>query len=271
MQSESYTGHGGRILASGRRGAFFLTETKYEAGDFIPKHAHQHDCFSVVLGGAYQEGFGHLTLDGDRSSVIFRPAGEMHHDRIAPTGAHCLLIEPDRCWTRRLRGGRALLPRVPVQSVGQAVALGWKLYHEFRLSDDLSSMVIEGLVLELAAATARGLRLPSLQRPPWLSRAREMLRSSFHESPSLTCVARQVGVHPVSLARAFRRHYGCTVGEYIRQLRVNYVCARLLRSDDPLVEITYAAGFSHQAHLCKTFKRAMGLSPAQFRRLRRAD
>jgi AraC family transcriptional regulator len=84
-------------------------------------------------------------------------------------------------------------------------------------------------------------------------------------------VALDAGVHPVSLARAFRHHYGCTVGEYIRRLRIRYACDRLLGSDDSLVEIAYAAGFSHQAHLSRTFKRTLGLSPSQFRRLRRAD
>src|SRR3989454_9043042 len=41
-------------------------------------------------------------------------------------------------------------------------------------------------------------------------------------------------VHRVHLARAFRWHYGCTVGEYIRQRRVEFVCHRLTGPDDRL-------------------------------------
>jgi AraC family transcriptional regulator len=69
----------------------------------------------------------------------------------------------------------------------------------------------------------------------------------------------------VHLARTFRRHYHCTVGEYMRQLRVNFACRQLREGSRPLMEIALAVGFSDQSQFSRTFKRVMGLTPAAFR------
>src|SRR5262249_52461237 len=98
-----------------------------------------------------------------------------------------------------------------------------------------------------------------------LSRVIAFLDEHFVDSPSLSEVARAAEVHPVHLARTFRRHYRCTVGEYLRQLRVTFACRQLTQGSRPLVEIALAAGFSDQSQFSRTFKRAMGLTPAAFR------
>src|SRR5438034_8794997 len=68
-----------------------------------------------------------------------------------------------------------------------------------------------------------------------------------------------------SLARAFRWHYGCTVGEYIRQRRVEFACHRLTGPDDRLSVIAFDAGFADQSHLTNTFRRLVGMTPGAFR------
>jgi AraC-like DNA-binding protein len=71
------------------------------------------------------------------------------------------------------------------------------------------------------------------------------------------------------LAREFRRHFCCTAGEYVRRLRVDFACRALLQSDTALIEIAVNAGFSDQSHFTRTFRAAMGMAPAQFRKLYR--
>jgi AraC family transcriptional regulator len=74
-----------------------------------------------------------------------------------------------------------------------------------------------------------------------------------------------VGVHPVYLASEFRKHFGCTIGEYVRKLRVEFACRRISESDSPLSDIAIAAGFSHQSHFSRTFKAVTGMTPAGYR------
>jgi AraC family transcriptional regulator len=91
----------------------------------------------------------------------------------------------------------------------------------------------------------------------------------FSESLTLAGVAASVGVHPVHLARVFRQHYRCTIGEYVRQVRIEFASRELSVSDAPLAEIAFTSGFSDQSHFSKTFKRLTGQTPAQFRKASR--
>ena len=72
-------------------------------------------------------------------------------------------------------------------------------------------------------------------------------------------------MHPVHLAREFRRFQRCTIGEYIRQLRIERACRQLHASDEPLATIASAVGFSDQSHFSRTFKRLIGMTPAGYR------
>jgi AraC-like DNA-binding protein len=105
--------------------------------------------------------------------------------------------------------------------------------------------------------------LPAAARipPPWLERAREILHAGFTAPPTLARLADTVGVHPVYLASAFHKHYGRTIGDYVRRLRIEFACRELSSSEAPLAAVALAAGFSSQAHFSTTFKRLTDLTP----------
>src|SRR5262245_56685976 len=92
----------------------------------------------------------------------------------------------------------------------------------------MTQMAIEGLMLELIAeACRRSPRISEAKSPRFLERAKEMLQQCFLEPLSLSEIALAVGVHPVYLASAFRRHYRCSIGEYKRRLRVEFTCGEI--------------------------------------------
>jgi len=152
---------------------------------------------------------------------------------------------------------------------GILLRLTTRLYKEFCNLDELSSLVIEGLTLEILAETSRhALQDRAQQRLPyWLAQARELLRDQFGENLSLASVAQAVGVHETHLSREFRRYFRCTVGEYIRLLRIDFACRQLSASDNPLAEIALAAGFFDQSHFARTFKSQTGMTPHEYRRV----
>ena len=102
-----------------------------------------------------------------------------------------------------------------------------------------------------------------------MSQAIEYMHATFRECPTLHDVSEAVGVHPVHLAREFRRKQGMTVGAYIRKLRVDFACQELSRSTHASVDIAVAAGFSDHSHMTRVFRQETGLTPTEFRNLRR--
>ena len=119
----------------------------------------------------------------------------------------------------------------------------------------------------LIAASRRDKRKTERNPPAWLGRLKEFLRENFSEPPGLNELAKAVDVHPTHLARVFRQYERCTVGDYIREVRVDYAHRRLLTSNEPLIEIALAAGFADQTHFTRSFKRVTGMTPAEYRRL----
>src|SRR4030095_10351225 len=101
--------------------------------------------------------------------------------------------------------------------------------------------------------------------PGWLRDARELIHDRFAETITLAEIARALDVHPVHLARMFRKHFQCPMGEYQRRLRVEYASCQLMNTKVPLAEIAQSAGFSDQSHFSNTFRKQTGMTPRKFR------
>jgi len=145
-----------------------------------------------------------------------------------------------------------------------------KLYRESLHLDSISPLVIEAGLLEIIATISRFRVQGTTRRPPaWLIKARELLSVHYREPLTLGQIAESIGVHPVYLASAFRTHYGSSVGEYVRQLRLEYVSREIASTDGPITNIAVKAGFADHSHLTKTFKKLTGLTPLQYRSLAR--
>lgn len=74
-------------------GALVLTEVTYQPEVLIPRHTHERACLALTLKGQPVETFGPLQMERSAGTVLYRPAGEPHCDRIASHGAMCLLVE----------------------------------------------------------------------------------------------------------------------------------------------------------------------------------
>jgi AraC-like DNA-binding protein len=132
-------------------------------------------------------------------------------------------------------------------------------------------MAVESLILELCVEATRP-ALPDMQGGPpiWLRTAHDFLKTTFRSSLTLAEIAQTAGVHQVTLAKGFRRHYGCTVSDYIRTLRIDDACKLLRSSDQTVAQIAQDAGFFDESHFSRVFRRRMGISPGKYRLASRA-
>jgi AraC-like DNA-binding protein len=256
----------GRTIARREVAGLILTEKRHVAGERLPPHAHDQPYLCFVLSGSWRERYdGGVRMCAPRS-LIYHPAGETHSDDFGAVGAHLFDIELDATWLSRMAATSQPMDEPQTFDGRDVSTTAIRLYDEARRSDMLSPLVIEGLTLELLGACLRSrLDPPSLQPPRWLRDTAETLEHDFRQPPALGDLALRAGVHPVHLARAFRRHFGCSIGEYVRQRKLDFVCRELASSTRRLTEIALDAGFADQSHLTKTFRRSIGTTPAQYR------
>jgi AraC family transcriptional regulator len=260
----------GDVLRSSNLSGIRLTETTYSPGLVLPKHSHEHACFIFTLGGSFYETYGKRSRVCKSLTLIYRPSDEVHSDHFYNSGGRCLNIEIEPQWMELIRRPPISLDGSAAFEGGAVAGLAIKLYKEFQQPDDVSPIAIEGLFLEIIAEVARhNLKLTSGGVPKWLERARQFLQDHFCDCFTVDELARVVDVHPAHLIRSFRRHYGCTIGEYTRRLRIDFACRELSVSDAALAEIASTSGFYDQAHFSRTFKRLTGTTPTKFRELTR--
>ncbi|WP_422927747.1 helix-turn-helix domain-containing protein [Singulisphaera sp. PoT] len=249
-----------------------FSESLYATDLFLPKHEHENAFFYFVIEGMYEETFGRETRQGGPSTLVFHPAGEPHSNRWKNGGGRVFHIEISGSRAEALRAYGAALDSPAERRAGPVPWLASRLYREYRRPDGPSRLGLEGLALEIVAEISRGggqADEPGRTPPRWLEKARELLHARFAENLPLEDVASSVGVHPVHLARVFRRHHDCSPGDYVRKLRVQFACERLAGSDAPLCEIALEAGFSDQSHLTRTFRQQLRVTPGAYRRLSR--
>jgi AraC family transcriptional regulator len=128
-----------------------------------------------------------------------------------------------------------------------------------------TDLSLEALCLELLGSMDRMAR-PEPQSPPaWVQCALELLHDRYAEDLSIADIAGSVGVHPIHLARTFRRHFRCTPGEFARFCRLEKAVSLLARTSRPLAEVALISGFADQSHFSKTFVRFFGVPPGEYR------
>jgi AraC family transcriptional regulator len=246
-----------------------LSEAVYPPHLRQPRHLHGPASLSFVLTGEYVETTPAGRQTRKPSTLVFHPPQEFHavEYQNEPVGILGVQIDSKRFSYLRERG---IVFDSRESGPSETVAwLGRRLYHEFRISDDASSLAVEGLLFEIFAEATRVRARREKASPRWLRRAEDFLHDNFSESFCFDDVAKTAGVHPVHLARVFRQKNGCTIGEYLRRLRVDFAAREIATTDAPLGEIAHAAGFADQSHFTKIFKTYFGLRPSEYRRTRR--
>lgn len=262
----------GKPLRTREIAGFVLSEAAYPPNHNLPRHSHKLSCFMSILQGSVTETYAKKELTGKPSALIFRPAGELHSDRFHNVGGRLFLIEIENWWLDRVREYTGM-PNNPARLyAGIPTTLSRKLYSEFRHMDEVSALVVEGLMLEMIADVSRSDKAFGTRRPPrWIEQTEEILRAQYAERLTLAYIAGLVGIHPVHLGQTFRAHYQCSLGEYVRRLRIEFVCRELGSSDTALTDIALSAGFADQSHLTRTFKRSTGMTPSEYRLLHRSS
>ena len=228
----------------------------------VPEHLHDGAQIYFVLEGTYVE-----TLRG-RANVLrpgaawFRPPRARHENAVAgDESALTLIVTFDNrrfASLERQCGAARRLPSMLLDDVRREIT------REIGRGDAATRVALEGWTLLLLSRAAR-CRAGEDGAPEWLADAMQFIERAYCGPLSLATVAAHVGAHPATVAAAFRRFRGVSVGEFIRDRRLERARAALVESRRPIKEIALDSGFYDQAHFGRLFKRRYGLSPASLR------
>ena len=241
----------------------------------VPKHTHETPHFILVTEGVYVTEARNQPGVCQAGSLIFNPGGTIHRDcfRSKKGKFVSISLNPEQSWLlSQASPASRLISDGGIPAPGGHEQIGDRITRELRAALPFSPAVLEGLGLELVALVMEiEERTISQAAPNWLLRVREMIRDGFDEEFRMEGLASCAGVHPVYLARAYRRHFGCSPGEYLRRCRLLQVRELLTSSDLSMVEIALQCGFSDQSQMTRLFSKTFGAPPARFRRVRNRE
>jgi AraC family transcriptional regulator len=237
----------------------------------VPRHTHDAPHFILVTEGIYVTAArNHKGLCSD-GTLIFNPAGTTHRDCFRSTEGKFVSVSMGAD-AANLFESAGSVPVVVGSSSPSSLDgdVGDRILDEVRNSLSLRTPVLEGLGFELIALVSlTPERTTSRTLRGWLLQAREMIHDCADLGLTIAELADSAGVHPVYLARAYRRHFGCSPGESLRSIRLRRVRELLGGTNLPLVEIALQCGFSDQSQMTRAFSKIFRTSPARYRELRR--
>jgi len=242
-----------------------LLEGIYKPEISVPLHSHEEAFFCMALSGGCEERYAGRSRTYVSFSTEFLPANHGHSLTFFQTKTRAFSVALGPEWLKQaceysLKLDHSVFGRPGLSS------LFLRLYKESLMADTAAPIAIEGLTLQMLSEVSRENDEDDERLPPrWFLQVIELLHSSFQERLTMTQIAAAVGIHRVHLARQFQRFKNCTVGEYIRVLRIQHACHQLSNSEESPAAIGAAAGFADQSHFCRTFKRLVGMTPVQYR------
>src|ERR1043166_9058103 len=222
--------HGCRVAETAT--AFFsLCESRHVAGTW-PRHRPPRPYACVVLDGAFEERGPGREESASAGTMLLHPEDDEHADRFGPSGAVCVNVSPSAAWLEITGGGGgdSLFNEYRAIRGDATLNLGIAIRRQLGATDTAARLTLEAAALALLAHAA----MPSGQRDEggrWIDRVCEEIRSDPLAQWTLAGIAAKARVHPMHVARTFRRRIGSSLGEFVRGERLAWARTALVTSE----------------------------------------
>ena len=242
-----------------------LTETEY-THDFVDWHYHEQPYFTFLLEGGLYEANKKEEYYLKPGDLVFHNWQDAHYNKkpdIYTRGFHIELTEQ---WfntfdlsSSHLEGSFKIKHPYLIQSLH-------KIVNESRCDDRYSKTSIELLLADGFNYLNSDAQSRKLEDPLWVKQLVALLHEAPETCTSLETMAAVLNVHPVHISRVFPKYFNCTLGDYLRALRLNKAMRYLQQGKHSLTEIAYLCDYSDQSHFTRSFKKVYGCSPRTFKK-----
>lgn len=97
-----------------------------------------------------------------------------------------------------------------------------------------------------------------------VNEALEILEQEWASPPTISSLARRVGLNECYLKSGFRKHTGLSIGEYVRKLRMEKALDFIENNRGTIMQTALFVGYSNPSHFSAAFKKYYGRSPSCF-------
>jgi len=257
----------GQFLGLNKRsftaGGLILTETEYTSRVFEGWHSHEHHHLSLIISGGNLEERRGKSFQALPGTALFYHQGEVHRNLHTRHPSKNINLEISGEFLAIYDLSENVLER----SVSAGPDAGFcllKMYREALYGDSFSASGIEMLLLDFLHS---GEKLADVRLPAWMKIVVDYLQTNWQQSPDLKKLAEVSGVNPVTVSKHFSRFLGCTLGAYMRRLKVSHALGMMKSGKMSLTEVGYACGFADQSHFTRTFFAFTGFLPGAYQRL----
>jgi AraC family transcriptional regulator len=243
---------------------FSLRPVAYTPLSEHTRHRHDHCSITLILSGALEEGANSAMQEFGAFSIVTKPAGVYHQDRYGPRGTRTFQLSFTTELAREFCSGLSYA----WERGGPAARAMLALFCRESMPEVDGSAERENGIIEVLTCVAES-SLDSSDRLTGtrLNAVTEFIDSEAGNPISIRQIAGQLRMHPVSLARVFRRQFGCSITDYIRRRRVANACELMDIEGAPLAHIAVQTGFADQPHFTRAFKTETGVTPGVYRHL----
>ena len=126
---------------------------------------------------------------------------------------------------------------------------------------------ILALVVRSLSAGQHTLKLPQ-RTAQAVGQAAALIERNYTQDVSLPELAAAVHISAAHLSRSFKRQMGIGLVDYSHHLRIEEACRLLRLTDWPIWRIAARVGYSELAYFSRCFRRRMGKTPVDYRRMK---
>ncbi len=262
LEKEQYLGNTKKSFTASP--GIAIIETEYQNKVFEGWHSHENAHITLFLKGGTTEKRKNRAERVGAGSLLFYHSDELHmnHDTLFPS--RNINIEIEDRFLKELNIAEGFIEK-SVRNAELTKFLILKMFRETIISDPFSGDTVKMLFSQLTDSFSP-LQHPK-KIPYWVKSLEELLNDCWNENPNLQDLSKILQVSPITISKYFPRYFGCTLGEYMRRLKVSRSLPMIQLNKSTLTEIGFACGFSDQSHFTRTFKNQTGFLPKQFQQL----
>lgn len=236
---------------------FSVLSVAYSPNSSTRPHAHENAMFCTTLSGS--------SVERQTGVSAYMPRYDKHADVIGPSGWNQVILEISPGYFQIGDPQRARRCDAPAlfQTAGALQrALRRPLAEDNRFVRALTQELLACDFL-LGASTER-------KSPVWLRHAQEYIEANFRTRPSLETIACAISVHPIHLAREYRRWNNFTVAHAVRQRIVTEALRLVIKEDVPAGVVAGMYGYT-ASHFSQLIQRETGYRLKQLRARAKRD